>query len=75
MLNLSRKNQNDKGSITSFTFLSISFFLVVVIAIYASVNTKIQKTRKEIKSVQDNYKQENIDDICGNTLNGKVGLL
>ncbi len=40
-----------------------------------SVNTKIQKTRKEIKSVQDNYKQENIDDIYGNTLNGKVGLL
>ena len=75
MLNLSRKIKSDKGSITSFTLLSMLFFLVVVIAIYASVNTKIQKQEKEIKSVQDNYKQENIDDIYGNTLNGKAGLL
>lgn len=75
MLNLSRKIKSDKGSITSFTLLSMLFFLVVVIAIYASVNTKIQKQEKEIKSVQDNYKQENIDDIYGNTLNEKVGLL
>ena len=69
------KIKSDKGSITSFTLLSMLFFLVVVIAIYASVNTKIQKQEKEIKSVQDNYKQENIDDIYGNTLNEKVGLL
>lgn len=75
MLNLSRKIKSDKGSITSFTLLSMLFFLVVVIAIYASVNTKVQKQGKEIKSVQDNYKQENIDDIYENTLNGKAGLL
>lgn len=75
ILNINKKFKNNKGSITSFTLLSMLFFLVVVIAIYASVNTKVQKQEKEIKSVQDNYKQENIDDIYGNTLNGKAGLL
>ena len=75
MLNLSRKIKSDKGSITSFTLLSMLFFLVVVIAIYASVNTKIQKQEKEIKSVQDNYKQENIDDIYEKNIYQKKELL
>ena len=51
------------------------FFLVVLIAIYSSVNTKVQKQEKELKTIKDNYKQENIEDIYINTLNGKAGLL
>lgn len=39
------------------------FFLVVVIAIYASVNTKVQKQQKELNSIQKSYEQEQIDDI------------
>ena len=42
-LNINKKFKNNKGSITSFTLLSMLFFLIVVIAIYASVNTKVQK--------------------------------
>ena len=39
------------------------FFLIVVVAIYASVNTKIQKQQKELNSIQKSYEQENLDDI------------
>ena len=39
------------------------FFLIVVVAIYASVNTKIQKQQKELNSIQKSYEQEKIDDI------------
>ena len=75
ILNINKKFKNNKGSITSFTLLSMLFFLVVVIAIYASVNTKIQKQGKETKSVQDNYKQENIDDIYEKNIYQKKELL
>ncbi len=64
MLNLSRKIKSDKGSITSFTLLSMLFFLVVVIAIYASVNTKVQKQQKELNTIQKSYEQqEQLNDI------------
>lgn len=74
-LEFSKKIKSNKGSITSFTLLSMIFFLVVLMAIFASVNTKVQKQDKELKAIKDNYKQENIDDIYENTLNGKAGLL
>ena len=62
-LNINKKFKNNKGSITSFTLLSMMFFLIVVVAIYASVNTKIQKQQKELNSIQKSYEQEKIDDI------------
>lgn len=74
-LEFSKKIKSNKGSITSFTLLSMLFFLIVLIAIYSTVNTKVQKQEKELKAIKDNYKQENIDDIYENTLNGKAGLL
>ena len=63
-LNINKKFKNNKGSITSFTLLSMLFFLVVVIAIYASVNTKVQKQQKELNTIQKSYEQqEQINDI------------
>ena len=44
--------------------LSLLFFLIVVIAIYASVNTKVQKQQKELNTIQKSYEQqEQINDI------------
>ena len=60
---LNKRIKSNKGSITSFTLLSMMFFLIVVVAIYASVNTKIQKQQKELNSIQKSYEQEKIDDI------------
>ena len=60
---LNKRIKSNKGSITSFTLLSMMFFLIVVVAIYASVNTKIQKQQKELNSIQKSYEQENLDDI------------
>ena len=74
-LEFSKKIKSNKGSITSFTLLSMLFFIIVLIAIYSTVSTKVQKQEKELKAIKDNYKQENIDDIYENTLNGKAGLL
>ena len=63
-LNINKKFKNNKGSITSFTLLSMLFFLIVVIAIYASVNTKVQKQQKELNTIQKSYEQqEQINDI------------
>lgn len=74
-LEFSKKIKSNKGSITSFTLLSMLFFIIVLIAIYSTVSTKVQKQEKELKAIKDNYKQENIDDVYENTLNGKAGLL
>ena len=64
ILNINKKFKNNKGSITSFTLLSMLFFLIVVIAIYASVNTKVQKQQKELNTIQKSYEQqEQINDI------------
>mgnify|MGYP000619959311 CR=1 FL=1 len=64
MENLNKKLKNNKGSIMSFTLISMMFFLVVVIAIYASVNTKVQKQQKELNTIQKSYEQqEQINDI------------
>ena len=61
-LNINKKFKNNKGSITSFTLLSMLFFLVVVI--YASVNTKVQKQQKELNTIQKSYEQqEQLNDI------------
>lgn len=68
-LEFSKKIRSNKGSITSFTLLSMLFFLVVVIAIYTSVNIKIQKQQKELNKIQKNYEQIKIDDIYKRTLN------
>lgn len=64
MENLNKKLKSNKGSIMSFTLISMMFFLVVVIAIYASVNTKVQKQQKELNTIQKSYEQqEQINDI------------
>ena len=64
IVNISEKIRNNKGSITSFTLLSMMFFMIVVIAIYIGVSNKVQKQEKELNAIQKSYEQkETINDI------------
>ncbi len=56
-----KKYKTEGGSITSFTLLSIMFFVIVLVGIYVGINNKIIKQRDEIEKIKESYQQQEID--------------
>lgn len=53
-----KKYNKDRGSITLYVLISMLFFLIVVVGIYINVSNMKQKQEKEVKQIQERYKQE-----------------
>lgn len=62
-----KKYKTEGGSITSFTLLSIMFFVIVLVGIYVGINNKIIKQRDEIEKIKESYQQKNVDEIYEQT--------
>lgn len=58
-----RKIDGEKGSITLYVTISMMFFLVLLMGIYVSTNSKVQKQKKELQQVQQSYGQEDANDL------------
>lgn len=56
------KAKEEKGAITLFTVVSILFFSIVLMGLYASSSNKVRKQQSEISTIQSRYSTENIDD-------------
>lgn len=67
-----RKMKNEKGSITLYVSISMMFFVIVLMGIYVSTSSKMQKQNKEIEKIQKSYEQENIDDVYEKSLKPKL---
>lgn len=70
--------QNEKGSITLFVLIAMLFFIITLLALYVSNNTKVQAQLSEIEKVEKNYNysdsdilsfyNQNLSDSVGPTL-------
>ncbi len=55
------KTTQENGSITLFVLLSMLFFLIVLLGIYANTSLKVQNQKKEIDKIQSTYNQMDIN--------------
>ena len=53
--------RNEKGSITLFVLIAMLFFIITLLAMYVSNNTKVQAQLSEIEKVEKNYKYTDSD--------------
>ncbi len=61
--------KEQKGSITLFVLISIMFFVVVLVGLYANSNNKIQKQQRELEKIQKSYNKININELYEETYN------
>ncbi len=65
-----KKYQNirqQKGSITLYVLISMTFILFTVLGVYFNSNSKMQKQYKEIQKIQKEYEKEDINDVYEKT--------
>ena len=65
------KAKEENGAITLFTVVSILFFTIVLIGLYASSSNKVKKQQAEISTIQGRYGAQNIDEAYNEAYNDK----
>ena len=49
--------KSERGSISSYVVLSLTFFLVIVVGIYTTNNRRLQKQERDVKMIEASYNE------------------
>lgn len=60
---MKNKIKSQKGSISLFVLISMIFFIIVILGIYAATSNRLQKQEKEIEQIQKSYEKTDINTV------------